>query len=363
MKKYICAILISLLLHDFAQAFGTYLYQGFDITNAVHFFETKVKTLKKPVSVYNWSVGGDLGDYSEHLSNAKKLSRSFWTWYGDKGEGSMYGYGLYAAVDPVASNSFGYGNDWVLFEMKFPIGFKLIDLTLDYFESQQSISEDLVTLGQKFNCPSFAKLDPFFANGGAEIDIKCRGLIKKIFKDIIQIDGFAYGYSQTNFKACKKSDFTSSRAFVVTDEKWMRFELIHFYNSKTTDSKENRIRIQTLFFVAALDLSLKLTDESTSLMSTYLVDHPETQLHGTKTECTGDLCKLIVLFCDPNNKCDEVNLGYYLRPGGPTITASEAKRTQRGVLLWNDLEGQPKSTTTSEWLIDNKFACSGELPY
>jgi hypothetical protein len=69
---------------------------------------------------------------------------------------------------------------------------------------------------------------------------------------------------------------------------------------------------------------------------------------------------ITVQFCDQSNACESVPLPPIPRPGGSIITAEEASKT---ILLWTDLIGKPKSTTISTWLKNNKFACSGELPY
>jgi hypothetical protein len=42
------------------------------------------------------------------------------------------------------------------------------------------------------------------------------------------------------------------------------------------------------------------------------------------------------------------------------ITEEVAKRKK---LLWTDLVGKPKVSTISTWLQENKFGCSGQLPY
>ncbi len=344
------------------------VYDGKDITNLVKYFATKVKTLKKSVTVFSWKNNGEIGDQRAQFEEAKALTHVFWDRFGTNGNSFMYGYGLYTSVDPVTTNSYGLLDTWVLLELNLPVGFKLLDLTSDFTltenERQQDISKasDFDELRDYFQCESFQNINLFFENGGDKLKSKCKDLVKRIFYEILKIDGFSYNYGDTLFKSCQNRNFFG-RAIVITGDKWLKPGLSHFYNAKTIDLKDNRIRIQTLFFDALESVDPKLSSQSKKVLMDFLTLFPTYKVNGSKSSCSGDQCEVFLTLCEAENTCKDLAMGFYPRPGGGLITSLEAKKTQRGKLLWQDLEGLPKSTTTKEWLQKNKFGCNGELPY
>jgi hypothetical protein len=341
------------------------LFEGVDISPMVDFLAPRVVTLEKPVVIYNWSQDGANGD-AWAQGKAQLWSQTFWRSFGSiEGAGNMYGAGLYGAVDPVATVDYGGRNGhWLLLEMKLPVGFKMIDVNdfYSFYSYRLTPPVEYVALATQMECPTDGYLSQFFETGGYRLKEKCRRLLQKIFKDIFQIDGFIYEYTQTPFKECKQN-YLQDRAFVITDSKWMKPELIHYYTAKTVQDLDSRVRIQTLFLKVNSNGNLVSTDSDLAAIADYLTNHPDSELSGSTTLCNGSTCTITVKFCDKHDQCINVDLPPLPRPFGGVITEDESQRTIHRSLLWPDLEGKPKAATISTWLKDNKFACSGELPY
>ncbi len=331
---------------------------GVNITPLVNFLEQRVVTLKKPVTIYNWSSNGKMSE-ADISRYAPASSTTFWQMYGNpKGMENMYGSGLYGAVDPVVTASFG-GYDkssWLLVEMELPVGFKILDLPSALTTPlTKGISEEARKVADLFDCSLSSGEDKWFSNGGATISQKCQQLVKKIYQDILKIDGFAYSYSRTPFKEC--TAFEGYRAFVITDAKWMTPKLVRPLTSKTTTNLEERIRIQTTF-LKAVGESPDMTKETLKPLGEYLAKNPTSNIKGSKTVCANDTCIITVNFCDAKNVCEVLVLPPLARPGGALITSREASKGKDfQTLIWSDLEGQPKSKTISAWIKENTYKC------
>lgn len=344
-------------------------FNGVDIGPAVDFFGKQVVTLKQSVTVYNWSFT-KTESTSSNIGSAEKYSTSFWDHYAsEKGSGNMYGHGLYAAIDPITTISYSGGSPyWLLTEMQLPHGFRMLDLP-NLLMMQSTFPPEVVNILTKLNCNTVKNIDDFFSAGGAKLKSNCIELSKKIFQETLKIDGFAYSYSDTNFKDCLVggASFHIPRAFVITSSNWIKPGLIRYYNSKSTHNMESRIMIQSLFYTL-LEGNAQMLQSVTSLIGDYLTLNPEMDYEDSTTKCEGEYCVITVNFCNDNKHCEAINLAPLLRPDGSLIKASSAAKipirvnAQSG-LLWSDLEGKPKATTVSQWLKANKFACSGALPY
>ena len=337
---------------------------GVNITPLVKFLEERVTTLKKPVTIYNWSTNGKMSD-ADIQRFAPASSRTFWQMYGNpKGIDNMYGSGLYGAVDPVATAGYGLhfsilGYDkesWLLVEMELPAGFKLLDLPSALSTPlTKGISEEAKKVAEAFDCSLNGGEDKWFTNGGAGISQKCQQLVKKIYQDILKLDGFAYSYGRTAFKEC--TSYEGFRAFVITDAKWMTTKLVRPLTHRTTTNLEERIRIQTIF-LKAVGENPDMTKETLNPIGEYLSKNPTSNIKGSKTVCANDTCVITVNFCDAKNVCEFLILPPLARPGGALITSREASKGKDfKALLWSDLEGQPKSKTINSWIKENTYKC------
>lgn len=380
MKSSLCLGLVLLIFSgtSFAnQKKKSFVFEGADITAVVESLRPNIKILKKPVVVYNWS-DGSASDFwkEEHTPNeeglvdyAQRMSLSFWRNYGQASGGNMYGYGLYAAIDPVVTNSYGgSGEDWVLLQMQLPAGFKFIDAEYSVGTQPSSFSDAFVGYSKtlkEFACPEDFLLSSMFNNAGTGISSSCQRLAKHIFQEIFKIDGFTYSYSATHFAACSR-EWNNSKAFVITRPQWMNSDNIRFYSSKTRTNTEERIRIQTIFLKnTAASPTEALKTNALNKLKTYMKSKPEMYVDQSTTKCSADSCTITVHFCNENDakNCEDFDLDPILRPGGGLITLAEARKTIPYNLLWPDLEGKPKATTIEVWLKENLYACSGPAPY
>ena len=277
------------------------------------------------------------------------------------------------AVDPVVTVSYGGGSkDWLLVELELPIGFRLLDLQMLNMKYTNN-SPGLMKILEAFGCSSYSSAQEFFTSGAIRLSEKCRSFGKKIFQEELKIDGFSYGYGDTNFVECKQGEYSFARAaFVITDSKWMKPESVRYYTENSTHLRENRIMIQTIFF-KAIEKESGAKSAALAIISNYLVAHPDQNFEKSTSTCDGNQCVITVDFCDDHNICAKVNLPPLPRLGGGVISAATAPPAVSGLilsranylkpLLWDDLEGAPKAKTVSEWIKSNKFACEGKAPY
>lgn len=366
MKPLLAAFLFFLIGPTLALA-EPLLFEGVDIQPLVRAHSHQVLTLTQPVTIYSWSTAGRDPLYNPERSpddpglmgHAYRASRVFWTNFGSKeGANNMYGFGLYGAVDAVATRGYGGADsEWLLTQMRLPIGFRLIDVANPVSLPASPEQEAARDVAIRFHCPSNLQVDSLFQTGGSKLPDDCRRLTQKIFDDVLKIDGFAYSYVETQFKACSQDPSFSARAFVITRPDWIKPELVHFFNRASRQNIEDRIVIQTLFFKSE-DENMSITPEQSQILVDFMIQHPDSDLKKSTSLCDGSQCRLTATFCDASGRCDDVSLGSRKRVGGSTITSTQ------GPLLWADLEGQPKSKTINTWLQQNKLACKdGTAPY
>lgn len=357
MRNTILILILSFLGLAAARAQTPITFDGVDITPLVQDLKNTVQTLKKDITIYNWSTNG------AHVDNGTKglgeaWSQSFWQGFGIP-NGNMYGYGLYGALDPVATYGYGFpSNGWLMTEITLPAGSAILDVVSGSFSGLSAASKQILL---QFNCPTGRIPDELVQNGGSALHDKCKPLVKKIYKDLLSIDALAYSYSATSWKECM-NDLQGMSAFVVTDAKKLKADSFRYYTANTKDKEEQRILIQTLFLKAGEVNINYLQSYIKQPLLDYLNKNPESELKSSTTKCEGEYCIITAQFCDSKNACVDVSLNPIQRGGGPLITQSEAKRRTPGMLIWSDLEGKPKATTVTTWLKDNRFACDG-APY
>ena len=160
------------------------------------------------------------------------------------------GMALYAANDPVYTYGYGgldegLGNDrWLLIEMTLPKGFRLLE-TIQPSTADSPANESVNRVLNRFGCPSYLEPETAVIAGGSHLGKSCQELMRKVLKNILQIDGFNYQYSQTYFTNCEPSDIEP--AFVITSSRFINGKLIKVFTKGTTSFRDDRLRIQTLF--------------------------------------------------------------------------------------------------------------------
>lgn len=336
------------------------MLNGIDISAAIDFYSTQVSVLTSSVNIYNWSPNS-IDDDSASSQRAQLWSKTFWTEYGQgTGSGNMYGRGLYAALDPVATRSYGGGaaTGWLLLEMKLPIGFKFLDVNAYGIVVPANVQSIL----SSFNCPS---IDSAFQGGGMSVNANCHSLIKALFQDNIKIDAISYNYNSTQFKICSQNQsYNTSRAFVIARSNWIKPELINYYTAKTTKDVAARTMIQSLFLPPPMSKE-DIAALQSKVVSDYLALHSDSTYQGTQSNCYGNICNVIAIFCTTDKVCDFQS--YSIQNEVTTLmTAAEFSQTAGyGLksLLWADLEGKEKAKAKiqDDWVMAHRLGCSGTL--
>lgn len=410
------------------------------------FLSQYVYELTRPIYTWNWSnaAGRDpiwltnLSAFSPAgIDHLKSTTSRYWQSFCSKnaklnppdcgdaqftpdgyiGQGNMYGPGLYAAVDPVSTMSYGGGNqNWVLMQIRLPKGLRILDL-------QRDGSMNLPLKVQKYllglNCPaawmknsaqltSMLSANETYKNGRAMfaggddhivVSDECLLAIRKILKDDLQIDAFAYSYQGSEFRECdlpvdgtnyyltySQSGNNPRRqvAFVIANAVRFSSDDIRVFNSQTTDDREDRVRIQSLFYKADVDSAYRVAMRYFRSLS--YPDYPGQQVSSLYPNCNWDSqsnkqsCKLQISMCKDGNNCQNVdapsmppslfgnmetvmssrNVPETLNPYAYSITTDQLPKP---TLLWADLDGDPVDQTLSAWVTNQLFGCSQDLEY
>lgn len=381
------------------------IYKDVDITVAIKIFDSAVFQLKQDYETFHWETTGNDGDGEEQVKIAKTMGRSFWNWFGptETQKGGYYGYGLYVAVDPIITNNYGSADsNWSLLKLTLPQGLKVLNIndvtfsnSLDpakHFFSEGEIHE-FKSILQSFNCAygTTRVLNGLFGDGGAYLRPECRGLVKRIFSEILKIDAFMYQYHKQNYHTCEEANsnefnetkgaYPNGKALVILTSHWMNQNNVKFYNQNSTYDEETRIKIQTLFlknpetYVSGTEKALKTMKQIKEKLLEILSSNLEMTAQEITSTCDSQNCSLQLKICDPKNQCENRDLGVYplfKASDNDLITTEEAKLGtynssgvvyRRGYqLLWKNLEGKQKNTHLSEW-VKSFIGCSGESPF
>lgn len=342
-----------------------------ELAPAVAFYGKMISTLGRSITIYNWSDTAAKGDDGPgYLHNGRAGADTFWRHFGENNpaRGSYYGSGLYAAVDPVVTTTFGGGSveKARLLVMDLKPGFKILDFQR-ITQSSPTLPSEVSKILTKFNCQLASNPESFFKSGGTNLTDDCKRLVRRIFSELLEIDAIAYSYASSDFQGCAPIATTGALAFVLLRETAFQPGDYRFFTSKSTKNLEERIMIQTLM--------LKLLDDQSALftpyfstawrpaLSAFIAENPDHELRSTISKCDDINCTLSAKFCDAKDQCAELPIGTFIRPGGPLITKVQASRIPGLGLLWADLEGKPKAKTTTEYLKATMFGCNGTAPY
>ena len=103
------------MISNWAHADNSQVFQGHDISAVVQYFSHYLRTVKKPFYVYHWRSDSELAQSTDVQINPEKYgidivkrdSESFipGLYVKMRDYGNAYGGGLYAAIDPQASDS------------------------------------------------------------------------------------------------------------------------------------------------------------------------------------------------------------------------------------------------------------------
>ncbi len=377
-----------------------------DLKLAEKYFERYIYELEQPILVYNWSPAAlKLKSATDPMAYKYVASstRTYWQAQNNVDEDdNMYGRGLYAALDPVATRSYGkWSGTWVLLEMQLPKGFRMLDLNRD---GQNSFPERIQSILRSVNCPiNWDDKQGMFSNLMSpkvpKIDAQCMALIKHIFQKTHAIDGFAYGYNSTSFMECQDPSLEQtnaeegyyggsqrkmrSTAFVITGSNWLRPELVKLYTPATRDAITERKRILSLFYRSQYDnvmMQVQTPEGAASWAQNEaargLDDYRSMNEYGVCNNFVkGQGCLDPIKLCKLNEKYETIETECITKPAPPIPVYDTTKMTSANFpdeaweenavkgLLWPDLEGANVDVKIGEHISKNFIGCSDAAPY
>ena len=244
------------------------------LTESEDYFQSKIKTISKSALVYNWFSTDKSSPLAQHISSGdpigyedfQRSASKFWKSYG-QGEYDYYGAGLYAAVDPVFSESYSGRDDaggaWEVLQIQLPIGFRFIDVNRGAKEILPvAVKRDM----ESYGC-HFVTLEDVFIQSGkhsAPIEPTCLAHLTEVFDHDLQLDGFTYRFGSQFYAACNMPEgplsgvpssladarFDRPSAFIITNSRRFQASDIRIFNAQTSDSKPNRHHIESMFVKA-----------------------------------------------------------------------------------------------------------------
>jgi hypothetical protein len=304
---------------------------------------------------------------------------------------NAFGPGLYAAIDPVSSMSYGGQEQerWVLMQMHLPKGFRYFNLAM---EGKTQVPDDVNNALVALGCPEEAminqgdKLEMFFHFGsifgatGTERpgdrhpSDQCLLSVRRILKDQLKLDGFFYSYDSSEFKECDDGNLTIGQplnrlgAFVIASAEKLKSSDIRVFNSRTPDDNEDRVRIQSLFY--KVDVDNIRTRFNKYYRGQTLSGYPGYAYNSVAdSDCESDgTCHPKIVICGGDCKIVEAPVVPPLEPLParikspplsvyPTKTGKIFSSPAAQRILWPDLDGVSTDPTIGSWVQSNLYGC------
>ena len=360
-----------------------------DVSPLVKYLKENTHVLTKPVQLYSYFQSG--GDWQRAFSSddptgyrtAVNGSKSYWANQGDDGGGNMYGRGLYVAVDPVATRSYG-GIEWVLLRMEAPAGFRYLNVTSPTQNGAPEIEQIIVDLGCKLdistgingrpsNGNAFGNLAGLMGNKPGSAP-ECIAALKKILDGELRIDAFSYSYAGSSFAACEANGNSQQRtsALVITSDRWLSRDRVRIFNRSSSDAADERLRIESLFYktiyddVAADKTSLPLQAYAYRSMK---AAYPQQKFStGFKFNPEKRTSQLEIKLCPPgisdqfDPSCASVpvpkpDLTYPMTISESTPSEAMDPSSYGARIMWRDHEGKSTDPLIDPWIQSSLFGC------
>lgn len=408
-----------------------------DDTNLVKALKKYVVVINHPTKIFHWfnasgrnsvwtsklSAGNSAG--YDHLTNgAQRYFQAFCTndslrdpadcVRGDSsinfGSGNMYGPGLYASTDPIATRSYGGGSNWVLLQIELPKGFRMASLVWQINDDQlpQSAMDELDKMGCsnydfKSRTSGSYLLNLVLPYGNTVIssrpqpgtsEQKCALNLRRLLKDHLKIEGLYYGYGATSFSQCSSSvpNGPSGQmangaglhqgAFVIANPARIKTSSVKVFNSQSTDASADRVAIQSLFYQSQSQSSSQSEDHAlTMAVQSYygtngIPDYPDYKVYAWYMKgCSAYLhpgavnyvqaCGDWYQICDnAYNNCKIVPLSPppNWKPGQSYVSKISSQDAPGGI-LWPDLDGHDQDPKVAKWIEKNLLGCLDIAPF
>ena len=260
-----------------------FVIDGVDLTPVADELKKGIFVLEKPVHVYHYFQGG--GNWQSAYSADDPAGRqyvsgssgSYWAEQGKRDGGNAMGFGLYAAIDPVVSRSYG-GQSYVMMRLELPVGFRFITTLRKSGQGEFSkpAKAALKSLGCLFRSLTGEARDlEVFMGSKQGSSQRCIDGLRVLVKDKLGVEGLLYRFPGAEIKECTDYFFRRG-AFVIMSDGWLeRGGNVRVFTAQTPDARDERLKIASLANSANLswpDTSEHLPAEEVSawVQSTFL---------------------------------------------------------------------------------------------
>lgn len=360
-----------------------------DFNVVANYFSTLVREVHRPFKLYHWRSNPSLVQSEDVQRNPSKYGQQIvkqeapgfisGLYVENRTHGAIYGGGLYAAVDPVTTESYG-GNApdrWALLVLHIPKNFQILDLR-DEMNSANMATDRLQQAFYKFDCSmspfNTTSIDQLFES--SILSTKCAHMISEVLTKL-KIDGFLYSYMHTAFQACAL-DSVRNAALVFTSKNWLDLPGADakIYTARTRVEPEERRNIESQFFYTFTEGTIadKMNPPDSNLINRFLrLKFPrqfsKSHMMSTSSSCDSNGCKIHV-----DLQSEEGGIHMYVSHADVKEFYFESYPEQFSLsptsaiesLHWPDLLHTATSPDLENWIKSNLLDCasrSGELKY
>lgn len=233
-----------------------------DFNVVVDYFSRFVYEVDQPFYLYHWRIDPSLVQSEDARLSPQKYGHRIiereatgfiaGLYVQGRIKGAMYGRGLYTAVDAVITEEYGGQNldQWALLTMSIPMGFQLLDPRFSSSIPTDAQLDLIKRAFYKFHCPANHPFDSSIDKllRADLLNKDCADMIKNVLSEL-HIDGFAYDFMATQYKACTaKAD--RSVAIILTASEWLKLPGAdaRLYTARTLVDLPQRRAIESQFF-------------------------------------------------------------------------------------------------------------------
>ena len=371
----------------------------------VDLIKKNVVVLNKPLFVYHYfdAKGADPVWRSKMSANdpigyrlISQNADGYWRHQGSAEDGNTMGPGLYAALDPVSTRRFGGEDDYVLVRIELPLGTRVLDLV----DFRTVVPDDVAAIYESLGCKWREGASSIFRPIASLFEPKpnssryCIDVLRGIVDRDLGVDALTYGYSSTHFKECTVEPSSTREstlmagfrvrpdrmsAVVIMSNRWLKPEHVRIFNQHTTDSREERLRIQSMFYKNTADVAARPEYRASMLESLPRLAIPkiypgmrvvgprETEQIDGSVRAVLHICPADVsLFDHDESKCRKVPepaMSHFDYPATISVKLPTLGGNVNGNLMWRDLEGQPAAPDLGEYIQRTQLGCADELPW
>jgi hypothetical protein len=352
-----------------------------DVNKVASAFKKYLLVLNEPVLVFHYFDGSHAGPkWNQALSASdpmaykyvKESSEIYWRYSNQESPGNMYGRGLYVAGDPVSTLNYG-GDNFVLLQIQLPQGFRVLELVNG---NNIPFSAETQKILSRHGCPEGTNIMSLMMPQVFKSP-ECHQIVQQVLREKLQIDAFRFEYPRADFNECtatsREGYAESNSALLITNGTKFKPEMIRAYNKFSTDDKENRVNIESLFYKTSYEATKNPHEMASWAQTNYMQKivsqkDPGYDITVVSPECDSkDRCSIVYEICKNKDDSDCKKI-----PQIPVPVQSYPKffdMMDRPIILfddsasngpwgWLDLNHQPTARDPGAWLKNNLMGCS-----